>query len=275
MLDALNDDDYTLLASLQHTRLRSHFPAELQDAVLMTRSDATLVVACDWECIALLNDDWDCFARVAYVFTGCDTITFYVDGAPVLTQTRAVSLAKPLSGEQTMVKTLARTTGKQAKAVEKFEAAAAAVMTATPTRGIGEIVRELADAIAAQAIARVEASAVIVNSKFASGEFGNGTSTPEQAPVIEASAAPAKLPTVRLKGIYSPTSSNFVQSAKRYLKAVDLKDGAAALKAIIEGTPTGFAHIERAVKAYPVDMQEKARKRLTDAFKKIHADRAS
>lgn len=284
---ALTDDDYSLLATHQHERLRSQFPAELQDATLLTRHDATLAIACDWEAIALLNEDWDGFAQAVYELTGCSCTTFFVKGQQVLTQTRAIQLAQTVIVEgQAMVATAERKQSKQA-AVKQFQAAAAAVVAANePTRtlaeplprSIADVLNELTDMLAAQVTAKVEArTPSLVSSQMA-------TSTPEQAPILEAATpevpavpeVPAKLPTVRLRGIYTPAASNFVQSAKRYLKAVDPTGNAAkALKEIIAQSPTGLAHLDRAVKAYPAELQEKARIRLKDAFTKISNERST
>lgn len=272
MQQSLSNDDYSHLASLQLDRLRALFPSELQDATLTTQADASLVVGCDWETIALLNEDSATFMHFVYITTGCDRALFFVDDVRVMEQERAIELQASASREE-RVMAVAERTAKQTAALQTMTAAAEDAVAAKPRRSINEIVQELADEIALRAIARVEASAVMVNTAIR--EHANGN-TPEQPPELEAiPATPAKLPTVRLKAIYSPTASNFVQSAKRYLKATDLKEGTAALKAIVDRTPTGLAHIQRAVRAYPVDQQDKAREKLPEAFLKIHTDRTA
>lgn len=270
---SLTDDDYAALSHLQHDRLRSLFPAELQDATLETGLDQALIIACDWEAIALLNEDWDAFAHFIYLVTGCDRALFYVDGQRVLTQTRAVGSELTASTEDQTMVAVAERSKKHTQALETMVEAAEEAVATKPRRGLNEIVQELADEIALRAIARIEASAVMANHAIR-GQETNGN-TPEQAPELEAiPETPAKLPTVRLKGIYTPTSSNFVQSAKRYLKAVDpTGDAARALKEIVSQSPTGQAHLARAVRAYPADQQEKARVKLLAAFSKINDER--
>jgi len=282
MPDVLTAEDYAVLSAHQHERLRSHYPAELQDAVLLTRHDETLVIACDWETIALLNDNWDCFADFAYTTTGCGSTTFYVDGVAVLTQTRprlsdsrtpTIQLQQNMKKDKTMVATAerrrtAKVTPQQAAAIETMQAAAAAVIAATPTRSIADVVRELTDLIANQAIAKVEARSLTLNPITASL-----SSTPgfDVEPILEAvETMPTKLPTVRLKGIFTPTKSNWTQAARRYLKAVDpTGDAAKALKEIVSRSPSGLAHLERAIREYPPADQEQARTRLYQGFMKV------
>ena len=185
MPDTLTDDDYAVLSHLQHDRLRSHFPAELQDAALLTRHDATLVVVCDWETITLLNDDWDGFATVVYAITGCHCITFFVDGAQVLTQTRAIQLAQTvLVEDQAMVATAERKQSKRQAAIKQMEDAAVAVVATkeTPTRTIADILGELTDLLAAQTIAKVAARSQVTPEVTAS--------TPEQADPLSSPLSP-------------------------------------------------------------------------------------
>jgi hypothetical protein len=264
----LTDDDYATIALFQHERLRQYYYPALAAAVFHTRGDATLAVSCDVSAIGLLAEDWENFKLFVYLLTGCNATTFYVGGVAVLTLTRAIELQQSVHEDSGMV------------VAEREQTAVSNGATATAPRTIAAVVEELAGLIAAQAIAQVQASAVVVNSRFATGEFGTlppveaAESTPEQeAPVIEA-ATPAKLPTVRLKGIYTPTRSNWVQSAKRYLKAVDpAGDATKALSAIVEQTPTGLAHLERALREYPPADREAGREKLYRGFLKIAAER--
>jgi hypothetical protein len=152
-------------------------------------------------------------------------------------------------------------------------------VTAATRRSISEIVNELADEIALRALAKIEASAPMVNA----GYRQQAALTPEQPPIVVAApaveaaptieaAAPARLPQVRLRGIYTPTESNFTQSSKRYLKAVDPSgDAARALKEIVGRTPTGLAHLARAAKPYPD--AARAADKLYKGFCKIAEER--
>lgn len=264
----LSADDYALLSPLQHERLRSYFPAELQDATLMTRADATFVVSCDWEAIALLNEDWDCFAHFAYLITGCESTTFYVEGVSVLTQLRAIQLQETVSKRTAAMVTATAEKTTKAAAKEAMQPTEPFKME-PPKRTIAGVIQELIDLVADSAIAKIEAKA----------HTRNGSSAPEQAgdpdsPTSYLPSTPAKLPKVRLQGIFTPTKSNWTQAAKRYLKAVDpTGDAAKALGAIVWQSPTGKAHIERALREYPADDREVSREKLYKGFLKIAAER--
>lgn len=281
MLDTLTEQDYDLLSLHQRDRLRHHFPAELTDAVIETGLDTTLIIACDWETIRLLDEDWDSFAHFVYVITGCDRTSFYVNDEAVLTQHRAIECRQSASVNEAAMVATAERTGKQEKALQRMTTAAEEAVAAKPRRAINEIVQELADEIALRAIARIEASAVMVNQGYR--EQANGAAEavePEQAPIIE-SATPTllpldQLPKVRLAGFFSPAKSNYIQTAKRYLKAADPKgNGGIVLKHILDRTARGQANLERAVREYPEADRDKARRGLYNGFQKVAEERMS
>lgn len=261
----LTDDDYSLLAALQHERLRSLYP-ELLAAAFITRADATLTLICDWLTLQAIGKDLETFSHFAYVLTGCNAVTFFVNGDAVLTQVRDASLVVSVNEAKEMT------------AIAELETAAIPAYT-TAEIDFNTALQVIADEIARRALARVNASAPIVNAGYRQQAAQDAALTPEQPPVIEAATppapptieAPAKLPGVRLQGIYTPTASNFTQSAKRYLKAVDGVDGARALKEIIAGTIKGRAHLKRAARDYPEP--EKAEGRLYKGFLKVAEER--
>jgi hypothetical protein len=265
-LTDLTDDDYSAIAHLQHARLQQYYPA-LQQAAFLTRADATLTIICDTTAIADLAEDWQTFNDFAYLLTGCNAVTFYVGGQAVLTQIRNVDLGHSVSGT-TMT-------------IAELETAAATSngVTAVARQDLNQLLQALADEIYYRALARFESSPQMVNY----GYRQQAALTPEQPPVVVAApavetpptieaAAPGKLPQVRLRAIYTPTESNFTQSSKRYLKAVDpTGDAARALKEIVAKTPTGLAHLARAAKPYPDP--EKAKDRLYKGFCKVAEER--
>lgn len=279
----LTDDDYSALSALQHDRLRAWYTTELQHAALMTRSDATLVVICSWLTLQQLGKELDVFCHFAWLATGCSVVSFYVGGEAVLSQSRNVGLDHCVNEAKDMAIAEAETAA-TATAPETT-----ALQAVRPRLPLNELVQMLADEIAFRAIAKIEASPVMVNHAIRQQQAqdqANGYApsyTPEQPPVIEAAAAtaeptieaaPAVLPKVRLKGIYTPTRSNWVQSAKRYLKAVDPTGPATkALAAIVAQTPIGQAHLARAIREYPESDRETAQTRLYNGFLKVAAER--
>jgi hypothetical protein len=74
---------------------------------------------------------------------------------------------------------------------------------------------------------------------------------------------------IRLTGEFVPTQSNWMQTVKRYLNLADPKRTGEALRAIVAEDELGKAHLERAVRAFPVRERATARVKLLEAFRKV------
>ncbi|PSB29911.1 hypothetical protein [Stenomitos frigidus] len=274
----LTEDDYAALHPYQHERLRSRFPDALSTAIMTTTLEEQLLIRTDnHAAIDALGRHWGELIELTYIATGCQSIAVYLHGREVFShvavlqwqQTAAeVGLMAVAERQQT------KATPRQTTAVKRMEKAAAAVVEAAPTRTINDVVQELTDMIAALAIAKVEArSPSLVNGLIAQDQIAHA---PEQTAAPElVSDAPTKLPKVRLQGLYIPIKGNWGTCAKRYLKAVDPKgDAAKALKEIVQETPTGLAHMERAVREFPEADRAIAKTRLRLAFNKLQDERS-
>ena len=230
----LPSSDIARVQAIALQRLTNLFPI-LQAAELTIAADVLLIdcyQSADVEKIA--GDDF--LMHLIYLTTGCSAASVCLSGVPILSRTQ-LRLIQISEGAE-MAKTLQR-------------AATAEVLTLADGQ-VDKLAAAIAQAIMSVLDTGSEAKMIPVEP------------TPPTPPAQ--TIAPIRIP----RGAFTPAKSNWMQSATRYLKAVDPGgDGSEILAAIVAKTPLGDAHLNKALSYLPKAEREAAREKFYQGFVKV------
>jgi hypothetical protein len=234
----LPSSDIARVQAIALQRLTNLFPI-LQAAELTIAADVLLIDCNQSADVEKIAAD-DLLMHLIYLTTGCSAASVCLSGVPILSRTQ-LRLIQISEGAE-MAKTLQR-------------AATAEVLTLADGQ-VDKLAAAIAQAIMSVLDTDSEAKMIPVE-----------PSTPPTPPAATTETiAPIRIP----RGAFTPAKSNWMQSATRYLKAVDPGgDGSQILAAIVAKTPLGDAHLNKALSYLPKAEREVAREKFYQGFVKV------
>jgi hypothetical protein len=230
----LPESDLAMLSAIALARLTEFFPVLF--GCHLSIAKAVLHIDCPRNGEAAEISDDDVLGYFVYLITGCDSFTVSLQGVQILNRSQ-LHLIQLSEGVEMAAKTQ--------------QAPAATFDIDVLARAIATAIRETLNPPEAPMIA-VEPPPVAPTSKEA---------TPKSLNI--------RIP----RGAFTPAKSNWMQSAKRYLKAVDPTGEDQVLEAIVGDNDRGRAHLNKALSYLPKAERAAAREKFYQGFVKVKAER--
>lgn len=234
-------NDAALISAIALQRLAELFPILNGSLLTITANDVLEIECKDDEHLEAISDSHSLMSFV-WVVTGCNSAVLCLNGLSILTRTQLRLIGIAEGTEMAATKTLEKTT----KPLFDIERMAKAIAIAIHN----ELNQEFNHNGEAQLV-KIEPP-------------------PAAAPAKTAAPVAIRIP----RGTFIPAKSNWMQSAKRYLKAVDPKgDGSTVLAAILQQNELGTAHLNKALSYLPKAEREAAREKFYIGFVKVDKER--